>query len=107
MKVHNEDHPLTRQTVLLGERAADPIRGMVAAGKRAYVEGWWDVLTNGSWMDAQGNMACLQYAMRSAAAGLPLDDEVVYVKIATSDEPRAIELGHLVHVSELGDPVDG
>jgi hypothetical protein len=62
-------------------------------GHEYRLEDWWDKLTGGSWGDAQGNPACLLYAMRGAAEGLPSDDEVVYGKIGA--------LGHLIHISEL------
>jgi hypothetical protein len=58
------------------------------------VEDWWDVMTGGSWMFADGNPAAMNYAIRSASV-LPLDNEVVYGK------DTATGLGHLVHVSEL------
>lgn len=58
------------------------------------VEGYWDTITGGSWMFANGNPACLAYAVRSAVADLPTDNNVLYGK--TPDG-----LGHLVHVSEI------
>lgn len=79
--MHNESHPLAGQTVRL------------TSGEEYRLEDWWDTLTGGSWMFADGNPAALNYAMRSAAANLPLDNEVVYGKIGA--------FGHLVHVSEL------
>lgn len=57
------------------------------------VEDWNDRVFGQSWMDMAGHPASLSYAMRSAMAGLPLDNEVVYGK--------AQGLGHLVHVSEF------
>jgi len=60
-----------------------------------YVEGLWDEITGRSWMMSKGNIACLNYAMRSAVAELPVDDNVYYVKINN--------LGYLVHESELVD----
>lgn len=97
---HTESHPLARQTVVLNEKAADAARGVVVAGEEFVIEDWWDKLTGKSWMFSDGNPAALQYAMRSGLAdgAIPLDDEVVYGKIGN--------FGHLVHVSELGDPVD-
>ena len=58
-----------------------------------YTEGLWHELTKGSWMDAKGNPACLMYAIRSGAAGLPTDNKVHYVHIGG--------FGHLVHESEI------
>ncbi|WP_091086227.1 hypothetical protein [Micromonospora nigra] len=80
-------HPLAGQTVRL---TASDAR---LAGKEYRVEDWWQNVTGGSWMDATGNPAALTYAMRSALAGLPLDNEVLYGKVAGR--------GHLVHVSEI------
>lgn len=60
------------------------------------VEDWWDRVSGGSWTTAQGNPAALKYAVRTGiAACVPTDDEVVYGKIGG--------LGHLVHVTELGE----
>lgn len=85
--MHAEAHPLAGQliTVSSGE----------FAGKEYRVEDWWDRLTGGSWMNANGNPAALDYAMRSAFEKLPLDDEVVYGKIDA--------FGKLIHVSQLPD----
>jgi hypothetical protein len=95
---HTEPHPLARQTVTLNEKAVDAA-GEVVAGTELVVEDWWDALTGKSWMFSDGNPAALKYAMRTGMSGgsIPLDDEVVYGKIGS--------FGHLVHVSELGDPV--
>ncbi len=60
-----------------------------------YTEGLWDELTGGSWMFADGNPACILYAIRAGASGLPTDDLVHYVHIGG--------LGHLVHETELVD----
>lgn len=89
--MHTEAHPLAGQTVILPNdlKTLPP----VPAGSEFHIEDWWDHLTGGSWMFADGNPACLIYAMRSAGAGLPTDNEVVYGKVDG--------LGHLVHVSEL------
>lgn len=58
------------------------------------IEDWWDRVTGGSWMDANGNPAALMYAMRSGITGLPIDNEVLYGKDSQG-------LGHLLHVSEV------
>lgn len=71
----------------------DPFNGPVEAGTKYHVEGYWDTLTGGSWMFADGNPACMNYAIRSAHGGLPLDNEVLYGKIGP--------FGFLVHVSEI------
>jgi hypothetical protein len=63
------------------------------------VEDYWDVIEGTSWKWCIGNSACTLYAKRSAAANLPLDDEVLYGKIGIA--------GCLVHVSELVDAAGG
>lgn len=95
--MHDTTHPLAGKTVRLAETAQDPLRGLVVPGAEYRVEGWWDQLTGGSWMFAEGNFAALHYAQRSGLVGLPLDDEVVYGHIG--------DYGHLVHVRELGELV--
>jgi len=65
-------------------------------GSDFIVEDWWDKLTGESWMNTNGNPACLIYAMRvgmSLKDKKPCDDEVVYGKING--------MGHLVHISEI------
>lgn len=89
---HAEAHELAGTTVTL--ELTRNGQG-IASGAEFTVEDWWDRITGKSWMFAQGNPAALAYAGRAAA--LPLDDEVVYGKIGG--------LGHLVHVSELGERV--
>lgn len=82
---HATAHPLAGQTVQIisGSYAGESIR----------VEDYWDRVSGGSWMDAVGNPAALNYAMMSVTDGLPLDDEVIYGKIGP--------FGYLVHVSQL------
>jgi len=61
------------------------------AGQDFRVEDWWDRIAGRSWMDCDGNPACLAYAMGELEA--PIDNEIVYGKIGSS--------GHLVHVTFL------
>lgn len=77
--MHSDPHPQAGQYVI------------VDAGKGPFeyrIEDWWDRLTGGSWMYAEGNPACLAYAIRTAGR-TPIDDEVVYGD------------GMLVHVTEI------
>lgn len=93
--LHAVAHPLAGQTVQVkfaGE-GHPQIAGSADAAVSFVVEDWWDRLTGGSWMFADGNPAALVYAVRSGFSGLPTDDEVVYGKVGG--------FGHLVHVSEL------
>ena len=76
-----------------GETYALNAKGLDADTMR--VEDYWDRVTGGSWMFADGNPAAIAFAVRSAVAGLPTDDDVVYGKVDG--------LGHIVHVSELGE----
>lgn len=90
--IHPEPHELAGQTV----RINDDVPEIGGADYR--IKDWWDRVSGGSWMDAEGNPACLVYALRSAIAGLPLDNEVVYGKVGG--------LGHLVHVSQIATPAE-
>ena len=88
------------KTVILNSTAKDPVRGIVVEGAEYRVEDWWDLLNSGkSWMFMDNNWACMHYGMRSGLAGLPTDDEVLYGHIGA--------YGHLVHISEIGEVVDG
>lgn len=57
------------------------------------IEGLWHEITGKSWMDSDGNPACLIYAMRGAIDDLPNDDKVYYGKING--------FGFLVHETEF------
>lgn len=95
--MHTETHPLAQQTVKVqfkGGHPQIPTSGPPTFEQQDFtVENWWDHMTGGSWMFAQGNPACIVYAIRTALNDLPMDDDVVYGKING--------LGHLVHISEL------
>jgi hypothetical protein len=95
--IHTEAHPLAGQDVKIAEGVADP-RGMVVPGALYRIEDYWDRVSGGSWMWAQGNPSALQYAMRTGLVNqsVPTDDEVLYGKIDG--------IGHLVHVSEIEVP---
>ncbi|WP_019629598.1 hypothetical protein [Actinomadura atramentaria] len=80
--LHSEPHPNAGQTVTIA-----------ATGDSYVIEDWWDRVGGQSWMSSGGTIACLDYAIHSFNAGLPLDDEVVYGKTDG--------LGYLHHVSEL------
>lgn len=57
------------------------------------IEDLWENVYGSSWRCAEGNPACLIYAIRSITDNLPTDDKVYYGKING--------LGHLVHESEI------
>nr|MDT0658070.1 hypothetical protein [Micromonospora sp. DSM 115978] len=85
--MNRDRSPLAGQTVRI---KADSVG---IGGQECIVEDWWINAAGGSWMFANGNPAALKYAFRSALAGLPIDDEVLYGKVDGLD--------HLVHVSEI------
>lgn len=92
--MHTEAHPDAGQTVnvLISTHPTLP------PGVHQFViEGWWDHLTQSSWMYAQGNPAALIYAVHSGMAQLPIDDEVLYGHIGGA--------GVLLHVSEINQEV--
>lgn len=89
---HELSSPLFRQTVKIKKDVVHPqIKNF--GGSDYYVEDWWDKVSGQSWMDSDGNPACLVYSMRIAFADLPFDDEVLYGKVGM--------FGHLVHISEI------
>ena len=84
--IHHFNHPLAGQTV--------EIKSGQFKGSAYTVENWWDIVSGGSWKTADGNPACIQYALRSGIKDkLPSDDEVLYGKIGN--------YGHLIHNSEI------
>jgi hypothetical protein len=82
-----QKHELAGKTVRLN--CADKLNG-----QEFVVEDYWENIAGKSWMFCDGNPACIKYAIRSAFAGLPTDNNVVYGKVGG--------IGHIVHVSELG-----
>lgn len=96
MTLHTTSHPLADQTIEVKFKGGHPqIPGSLGTPQVFVVEDWWDHLTGGSWMFADGNPAAMIYGLRSGMNGLPMDNEVVYGKIGG--------MGHLVHTSELLD----
>lgn len=66
------------------------------------IEDWCENVLGCSWMNANGNPAALEYAVRSALNGFNNDvstfsNDVVYGKVGI--------LGHLFHVNELELPL--
>ena len=90
MRTHDQPHPLAGQTV--------EIKLGSAYSKHFEVEDWNDRVFGQWWGAMNGNFAALDYAVRSAAEGLPTDNEVCYGKIDG--------FGVMIHVSQLGDVVE-
>lgn len=84
---------LAGSTVKLKNDIKDPYAGLIPAGSNYNVEDYWINVAGMSWMDAVGNPAALNYALRSTLAGLPMNDDVLYGKIQG--------LGFLIHTSEI------
>lgn len=98
--MHTEQHPKSGQTITLTFRAQHPQLPEEGQTIQFQVEDWWDRMTGGSWMYADGNPAAMVYAFRagmSPQAGIPIDDEVVY------GHDEATGFGHLVHVIEFSE----
>lgn len=92
--MHEETHPLAGEEV---ELIDDYHHNQYPDMHSIIIEDWWDHLTGGSWMMAEGNPAAMVFAMRTGMApyNVPFDDEVVYGKYKG--------MGVLVHVSEIKD----
>ena len=93
--MHKESHPLAGKTVKL--KPIETTRDGITLNAEYIIEDWWDLLTGESWMWSKNNFAAMKYAMRGIPGKIPIDDEVVYGKLGG--------LGHLIHVSELGEVV--
>lgn len=93
----SESHPMAGKTVILKiDPKADTPKGEMN-GEEFRVEDYWHHVAGKSWMNSNGNPACMNYAIRSGLGNMPTDDEVVYGKIGA--------YGYLIHVSELGPEV--
>jgi hypothetical protein len=99
--VHADPHPLAGQTVTL-QLAGDDGRGLVrpAPSSPFTVVDYWDRARGRSWRQCEGDRTVAAYAIRAGFAGLTPDDEVVYGIDGDGSS-------HIVHVSELGEPVSG
>lgn len=88
--MHQQPSPLAGTTVTLKTNIASEI-----AGRKFQVEDYWDRVSGKSWKVADGNTACMNYALRTGLQEfhVPMDDEVLYGKVGG--------FGHLVHISEL------
>jgi len=82
------------QTVRTKPNIGIGLQGDELGGREFIIEDYCENVLGVSWMNANGNPAALEYAMRNGFNGnFRLDNEVVYGKIDG--------LGHLIHVSEL------
>ncbi|VVB50622.1 Uncharacterised protein [uncultured archaeon] len=89
-QVHAKAHPLAGKTVKI-------LKGDFK-GEEYRLEDWWDRVSGESWMNCEGNPACIEYALRSSGLrnkedATPIDNNVVYGKIGA--------FGKLMHVSTL------
>lgn len=90
--MHQEPSPLAGKTVKIKTGVKHP-QYPNFGGAEFRVEDWWDRVSGKSWMFCDGNPACLIFAVRTASADVPTDDEVLYGKVGA--------FGSLVHVSEI------
>ncbi|MGB0911023.1 MAG: hypothetical protein ACPGYT_11730 [Nitrospirales bacterium] len=92
--IHEAVSPLAGTTVLIKETSWHP-HFPDFGGAKFIVEDWWDRVGGQSWRTANGNPACMIYALRGAqnSENIPKDDEVLYGKIGS--------MGVLVHVNEI------
>jgi hypothetical protein len=98
MSLHQDPHPMSGKTVRvkLASASFDTPYVRLEDGAAYRVEDWWDRVAGKSWMDSDGNLAALGYAIRCAGTNLPaFDDEVVYGKVGN--------FGFLLHAFELGE----
>ena len=65
-------------------------------GSQITIEDWWDRVSGKSWMFANGNPACLVYAMRTGFSEIPIPTDNEVLCGHTKDG-----LGHLLHISEI------
>jgi hypothetical protein len=89
---HPDPHPLAGQTVKLPPDTKGP-QGNPVGDALCEVEDWADRVFGRSWMVMEANPTALIYAVRSAVAGFPTDDDVLYTHVGG--------LAFLVHASEI------
>ncbi len=67
-------------------------------GETYRIEDWFHSVVGKTWMEANGNMAATEYAIRIRLDELPLDNQVLYGKIG--------QMGKAVHASEIGEAIN-
>ena len=92
MSIHKEAHPFAGKKMKIKDDVKH-FQYPEFGGSEITVKDWHDRVAGKSWMHCDGNPACMVYAMRAGASGLPTDNEVIYGKVGC--------YGSLVHVSEL------
>ena len=91
--MHDKPSKLAGKTVKIKNDVTHP-QVNDFGGSEYHVEDWWDRVAGKSWMDCNGNPACMVYAIRTGLdREVPTDNEVLYGKVGY--------FGHLVHVSEI------
>ena len=92
--MHDKPSKLAGKTVKIKNDVTHP-QVNDFGGSEYHVEDWWDRVAGKSWMDCNGNPACMVYAIRTGLSNeeVPTDNEVLYGKVGN--------FGHLVHVSEI------
>jgi hypothetical protein len=115
--VHPESHPLADKKIKVALRG-NPMQAL-HDGVEMRVEDWW------SWAhednERQGDQpqllasmspAAQMYVLRAKAAGLPVDDDVIYGKVRVAPPKGVIDLGgqgvgvgYIIHSSEIGEVV--
>lgn len=92
---HNDKSPYAGKSIQLHPWVKHP-QDKTFSSAEFIVEDWWDRVYGSSWMFAQGNPACLVYAMRTgfSETPIPTDDEVLYGHTKNG-------LGHLIHLTEI------
>jgi hypothetical protein len=88
--MHTDPHPLAGQTIKVDFGTTG---GNIQGVQEYCVEDWWDRLTGGSWMQADGNPAAVMSTGSPATPERMAYNEVVYGKVGA--------FGHLAHVSEI------
>lgn len=86
------------EIVKIKQGVGHALQGYAMDGMDFVIEDWWQNVAGCSWMEANGNLAALEYAIRIGKNGdnnnVPIiSNDVLYGKIDG--------FGHLFHVNEL------
>jgi hypothetical protein len=94
MTIHDIPSELTGTTVKIKSHVTH-FQFPNFGGEDFIVEDWADRVFGRSWMDMDGNPACLVYAIRGSRQdpAIPIDNNVLYGKVNG--------IGCLLHVNEL------
>lgn len=116
--VHAEQHPLAGKKIKVKLRG-EPMQFLVDGAEMRVLD-WWshahkdnEIKSSLPQLLSSPSPAARMYVIRAETAGIPLDDDVIYGKIAITPPQgiaslpgQGVGLGYIIHSSEIGEVVE-